>query len=204
MKPILFSDPMVRAITEGRKTVTRRVIKPQPLFKTTRKFIFDDDVCPQKWKDCSDITAAYRYQPGDVLWVRESWLPYDNDHIINGVKYAYKTGATDDSERLRREYGYRWRPAIFMPREAARLFLQVTGVRVERLQDITLEECVAEGVECEAGENSGEFIREKFRGIWDAINARRNGEAFTWDKNPWVWAVTFRRINPEQLREDSK
>lgn len=132
MKPILFNTEMVRAILDGRKTVTRRVVKPQPLFKTTRKFVFADEVCPKKWEDCDNIIATYQYQPGDVLYVRETWARTSDAEVQAGVDpdiYFYKADVQHLLVAPRK-----WRPSIHMPKEAARIFLRVTSVRVERLQ----------------------------------------------------------------------
>ena len=141
-KPILFSTPMVQAILDGRKTMTRRVIKPQPMIMANGK--------PLNGYNDSMIKAAGefptpKYQPGDILWVRETWFREDctpdcagqedeNECPFNrvgnacyGYKAQYLTGGDDD---------IKWRPSIYMPKEAARVFLRVTGVRVERVQDI--------------------------------------------------------------------
>lgn len=134
MKPILFNTEMVRAILEGRKTVTRRVVKPKPA----------GDGCkpeplrtrPGYWNTWAD-DFVYRqpYRTGDILYVRETFCQFDSDHVIDGAKYAYKADATQEGERARKDFGYKWRPSIHMPKEAARIFLRVTDVRVERLQD---------------------------------------------------------------------
>ena len=146
-KPILFSTPMVQAILSGSKTLTRRVMKPQPLFYTGRKYIVPDDA-PKKWHDCDDIFAAGLCpygRTGDVLWVRETWCMEWVDPDGFTGKYLYKADGievihVDDPEKSP------WRPSIHMPREAARIFLKVKSVSVGRLQDISEEDAVAEGV----------------------------------------------------------
>ena len=186
IKPILFSTPMVQAILAGRKTMTRRVI------------VSHTGNCPKLYpvnEIFSDpIGAMYvggvirpRYQPGDILWVRETWREYCVRRQSDSKNhYCYKA----DHER-----GYvcfngfcdlRWRPSIFMPKEAARLFLRVTDVRVERVQDISPEDCESEGYfEAEPVEPRP---RSWFSAVWDACNAKRG---YGWDTNPWVWAYTF-------------
>jgi hypothetical protein len=165
-KPILFSTPMVKAILDGKKTMTRRVIKPQPL---------------ERIDDSEIILIGNEFSPykiGDILWVRETWncISYDGKTI---EKYWYKADTDNASEK--------WRPSIFMPREAARIFLKVTGVMVERLQDITEDDAKKEGFS-----SMKEFYaREKFLHTWDALNAKRG---HGWDANPWVWVIQFEAV----------
>lgn len=145
MKPILFNTEMVRAILDGRKTVTRRVMKPQPLFYTGRKYVFADEVCPKKWEDCDNIISTYKYQPGDILYVRETWAPIytgKGPDFVAGYMYMADEGrmTVEDYDCVHPDgkdwtWPGRWYPSIHMPKEAARIFLRVTDVRVERLQD---------------------------------------------------------------------
>lgn len=152
-KPILFNTDMAPALLCGRKTVTRRVVKG-----ADTRWNFDGmEIDPAMTKvsksgeeypvDMLGLWAVFEsdgpieypmirapYQPGDILYVREAWLYYEQDHIIDGKKYAYKADETSESDRIRKEYGYKWHPSIHMPKEAARIFLRVTNVRVERLQ----------------------------------------------------------------------
>lgn len=192
IKPILFNTDMVRAILEGRKTVTRRVVKPQPEFSilADRK----GRMPLSYWVD-NERWVKPPYQPGDILYVREPYCQYEKRHIIDGVKYAYKANATPESERARKDFGYKWRPSIHMPREAARIFLRVTDVRVERLQNITDEEAVREGcgklpcedwVECRTK-------RENFSGIWDTTIKPKDRALYGWVANPYVWRIAFER-----------
>ena len=194
MKPILFNTDMVRAILAGRKTVTRRVVRPQPTPDETNPH----QVC----KNIGDGTCFYfdcpgfdgvgpyklRYRTGDVLYVRETWLSYEQDHIIDGKKYAYKADETSESDRIRKEYGYKWHPSIHMPKEAARIFLRVTNVRVERLRDITDEQVIAEGV------NRNEW----FSDIWDTTIKPADRALYGWVANPWCWVIQFERISKEE------
>jgi hypothetical protein len=145
-KTILFSTPMVQAILAGRKTMTRRVVKPQPddygLHNHT-DFPMSIDSNLQGWWGTIDETGSdkqyHPYQLGDILWVREAWAVNEYDD------YRYKADVSLADPFYKWE-GVRWRPSIFMPREAARIFLKVTNVRVERLQDITEEDVRAEGI----------------------------------------------------------
>lgn len=204
-KPILFSTPMVQAILNGRKTMTRRVIKPQPTYWDDVERLYDKDsiVGPEFYNptrvgkngeeypgdevygiysDNGEYGCKAPYKPGDVLWVREAWCPCAT---INGwldavSLYGYKA----DYDRV---VPWKWKPSIHMPREAARLFLRVKDVRVERVQDISAEDCEAEGYFETAPVEPRP--RSWFSSIWDSLNA--NG----WDKNPWVWVYSFERVD---------
>ena len=188
-KPILFNTQMVRAILDGRKTCTRRIVKPQP-------------------------TAHYGvqcikppYQPGDILYVRETWsLRFD------GEKYFYKAdkNTSREEKRLLDYNDVKWRPSIHMPKEAARIWLKVTNVRVERLQDITEDGAEAEGAIDNRGfihspENEYDRIytaREYFIKIWDRTIKKSDLDIYGWDVNPWVWVIEFERC--EKTQEEHK
>jgi hypothetical protein len=202
MKPIIFSTLMVQAILDGRKTQTRRVIKPQPAKEATQFERFIETVdCGLEARFGSKNSSAVcdrkpQYKPGDILWVRETFceVPYEHNHVpikgghITIPKYAYKA----DSER---DYTGIWKPSIHMPREAARIFLRVKTVRVERLQDITEEDAIAEGMS-KTLVDGVVFISTKgnFHVFWDSLNIKRG---YGWDTNPWVWVIEFERINKE-------
>lgn len=191
MKPILFSTPMVQAILEGRKTMTRRVCKPLTLNYPMRAY---DDETPEEW------LARWRHKPiysaGDILWVRETWA-----EVFGNIEY--RADFSDDENHYRaKRYGKviaRWRPSIHMPREAARIFLHVTNVRVERLQDIAENDARAEG--CReirlpgiVPEDCGAVLvsaRGRFHALWDSLSAKRG---YGWDTNPWVWVIEFERV----------
>lgn len=143
--PILFNTEMVRAILDGRKTCTRRIVKHDVEVILNSPYY-------KKHPEVADKQIISKlcmppYQPGDILYVRETWCKYDNDHIIDGRKYAYKADASPISEEARKKFGYRWRPSIHMPKEAARIWLKVTDVRVERLQDMDKMDAVKEGID---------------------------------------------------------
>lgn len=193
MKPIIFSTPMVQAILDGRKTMTRRVCRPLTKSYDCR---LRRDETPYAWLNRNGYDAPYH--PGDVLWVRETW------HQNYDGSIAYKASAPPNKG---------WKPSIYMPREAARIFLRVTDVGVERVQDITDADAMAEGFEgvpcdhpmgryaCEDCMNTG--YREPptvgFAELWDRLNAKRG---YGWDANPWVWVISFDRIEkPEEGAE---
>ncbi|HFD3725645.1 TPA: hypothetical protein ACSPMQ_005879 [Pseudomonas aeruginosa] len=216
-RPILFNDQMVRAILEGRKTVTRRVVKPQPDFLGSMV----DPNTPFKTLDAglhARITCPYG-EPGDRLWVREAWhvgKPHDKTAPADilapllaegrGITVLYTAGGWQSVGPAGREepiypddqplpdWAGKGRPSIHMPRWASRILLEVTAVRVERLQDISEEQARAEGYpaerECETG-GSGLDAWLWFRSLWGEINGP---EAFT--ANPWVWVIEFKRVTP--------
>lgn len=195
--PILFNTGMVQAILDGRKTETRRVMKPQPLFYTGRKYIFDDKEVPKQWEDCSDIIGTYQYQPGDILYVRETWCRGSLDY--QEEKYYYRADGNN--------FHCHWHPSIHMPRAAARIWLKVGDVRIERLQDITEKQAQMEGaVRCyeekrpdEDGpviyqsEDGGGYHTLGFKAVWDSTIKKPDRSKFGWDANPWVWVIEFRR-----------
>lgn len=214
-RPILFIGSMVRAILDGRKTQTRRVIKGVPRWVTSfGKSCFTPISPSGVWLQVSgrgihpDFGPAehfFRFPYGDRgnrLWVRETWA-------MNCITYGWgkipKTRPPDLSELAYRADGEweeqfeqvdglrpPWRPSIFMPRWASRITLEITGVRVERLQEISEGDACADGGyspitrDCKA---------PKFRELWDSVNADRG---FGWAANPWVWVIEFKRVVPRQ------
>lgn len=197
MKPIIFCTDMVRAIQDGRKTMTRWVIKVPPFpyseVEDGGLMLCDKD------GDWHDAVKCSPIQPGNILWVRETWMPETEQGIHTGG-YIYK--ATDKPEPDG-ESPLRWRPSIHMPRAAARLFLRVTDVRVERVQDITDSDAKAEG--CFpgmqlAGPNSSpaHTARQGFMWLWQRLNDKRG---YGWIANPWVWVIEFERC--EEPQEDT-
>lgn len=192
-RPILFSGPMVRAILDGRKTQTRRVVNHPP-FEATDEGI--------------DVEYAIGYlrcpygQPGDLLWVKENcWLPpVDARHM--GVQYDADATAADlrNAKRDLIPLGWRHTSSLMTPRWASRLLLRVTEVRVERLWEITQEDAIAEGIE-RIGDRFKGYMRlftgeeynpalpkTSFAQLWETINAKRG---YGWDSNPWVWVLSF-------------
>lgn len=182
--PILFSGPMIRAILEDRKTQTRRIVKPQPdaqLFSINSgpEWTYPDRLDPDE-PDWDRVRLCPYGKPGDRLWVRETWR--------NGPdKALYR--ATDDSGTP----SIRWKPSIHMPRAYSRISLEVTAVRVERVQDISEKDAWAEGVHSIARRlpySGDDLASVAFSGLWQEINGKRH----PWDSNPWVWVVEFKRI----------
>jgi hypothetical protein len=194
LKPILFSTPMVQAILEGRKTQTRRICKHQ-FWSFSERLDFNENKIHLK----VDKNVSSPYQVGDILWVRETWNNWGNLHGCE-PKYVYK--ATD-----LRSCGHNWRPSIFMPKEACRIFLKAINVRVERLNEISGADVVAEGVgepfrsgarnmtSAQIDYNSWEDKQVTlFQSLWESING-----AGSWEKNPYVWVYEFERIEKPEV-----
>lgn len=193
-RPILFSAPMVRALLEGRKHQTRRICKRQPK-GTPREYLPD---CWDFGGSAAEGPALCPFGiPGDQLWVRETWA---HDYLANksqsGCWYRADT-CRRDPPGVRCEHGpARWRRSIHMPRWASRLTLEITDVRVERLQDISEEDAKAEGVTPFPKDPEGDCWtdgthRTAFNHLWNAING---WEPNAWDINPWVWVLGLKRI----------
>jgi|SRR6185369_7719408 len=246
-RPILFSGPMVRALLDGRKTQTRRIMKPQPVSVEIDAKTFENptsgamcigyEACPpgwrpmpwfkfdeatngrleylrpavggvgmtparvraasrrhgdsQKWAEGEVVGLCPHGQPGDRLWVRETWRPVHSGDPTRGAQYRADLHGADQT---------RWKPGIHMFRWASRITLELTGVRVERLQDISEADAKAEGVERfgqgwkhyfypDEPESAWEFASNSYASLFDKING-----AGSWDKNPWVWVLEFKRV----------
>lgn len=234
-RPILFSAPMVRALLDGKKTQTRRVIKPQPdvsigwggctrlMFKSRNGADILNEAIESP-EPHSYLALCPHGTIGDRLWVREAWRvgkPHDNTAPRNilppliergqGVTVLYEAGGwrsigpdgrpepTYPDNELMPNWAGKARPSMFMPRAFSRITLEITSVRVERLQDIGDEDAIAEGIE---GATEGYHVdggrhfhaaspRYSFASLWDSLNAERG---HGWDINPWVWVVEFKRV----------
>jgi len=194
-RPILFSGPMVRAILEGRKTQTRRVVKPQPPadHPFPQPCVNDgywwndskddhDDV--SFWPTYSTCLPCPYGKPGDQLWARETHCKYGGRFIYR-ADYGDLTPISDG-------IGGPWKPSIHMPRIASRITLEITGVRVERLQDISEADVIAEGVSYDMPivfKSGDDTPRGLFGELWESIH----GEG-SWDLDPWVWVIEFQKV----------
>lgn len=211
-RPILFSGPMVRAILAGTKTQTRRVVKPQPWASCCIEegmdgeapFVYSALTGDGPGYDVDEVRTPCRCPygaPGDRLWVREAWgigSRTDPWGGYDGIEYRADEAWLEDGDLLPchkvstpddvclGDYRAGWKPSIHMPRWASRITLEITGVRVERLQDISVEDCRAEG----GMYDSPVDVRAWYRDLWESINGPGS-----WDANPWVWVVEFRRLD---------
>ncbi len=211
-RPILFSGPMVRALLDGTKTQTRRAIKPQ--FNCLLAIFPGVSILTNLLFRRKDQTINCPYGgPGDRLWVREKWRESGSGQAGDGKIPKTPVPVVYASDG---DWGGPWRPSIHMPRWASRINLEVTDVRVERLQKITADDAIAEGIERVGGTFSccpwrnylrgtpGEMDmecscpRRSFQTLWDSINAKRG---FGWDTNCWVWVVEFEILNAEKALE---
>lgn len=191
MKPILFNAEMVRAVQNGRKTVTRRVVKPK--YTNTEIILKNGKAFETAGTLATTVEIKPPYQVGDILYVRETWAELET--VYGHLYYAYKA----DDDTLHHSIGgnfTHWCPSIHMPKEAARIFLRVTGVRVERLQDITEEQAKAEGIDTNNKTLSARCIFKYH--IWNSTIKKSDLDKYGWDANPWVCAVEFKKISKEE------
>jgi hypothetical protein len=240
--PILFSTPMVQAILEGRKTMTRRILKPQP----DDDGLWDDTNLPRSlqstlkgWNGSTEETGESREwkcpygQVGDILWVRESWNMCPKDQLTPNEFYierhdglpegewawVYMAESKEEKHISHPEWGKkRWKPSTHMPKAACRIYLEIIGIKVERLQDISEVDAIDEGVmsikwdtvlswfprykylhdEWFKRKNGGVIEKpplgpspsQIFQALWQSINGEES-----WEENPWVWAITFKKID---------
>lgn len=197
-KPILFSTEMVQAILDGRKTMTRRIVKSDVGEQPSAEIVTDAEIAaydkdgemyPKLLKgisaefDKGEWIVKCPYDIGDILWVRETFAI-----IANSFKYKA------DLEVIPKWADIKWRPSRFMPFEACRIFLEVKNIRVERLQDIKYDDILKEGWDVKnslpiTDNTAGEDAREWWRNLWVKINGQDS-----WDESPWVWVYEFERI----------
>ncbi|WP_297429802.1 hypothetical protein [Clostridium sp.] len=214
-KPILFNTEMVKAILNGKKTTTRRIIKRTPsndepsgygFWKSYEerdgRWYIKDYTHSPCWLTLEEYISKFsKYHVGDIIYVRETWcdrwLP---DGFLQGKdRYGYKADGIPS-------YGYWgnenqckdnvWIPSIHMPKKAARIFLKVTEVRVERLQNITYDDLISEGTEMPRFATE-EALRVNFRKLWDSTLKKEQLKTYGWDANPWIWVISFKKCeNP--------
>lgn len=213
-RPIIFSGPMVRAILDGSKTQTRRIINPQPVKWCQGLSLPKYSATPlSQFIEGAPIFACPHGRIGDRLWVRESWScifhgGFSGDGITSQTfAIMYRAGGDEMiierdyyDEKLTRLYDTQrgdWRPSIHMPRWASRINLEISGVCVERLNDISEEDAKAEGCDnskSEASIQAGWYEKpvRAYERLWEQING-----AGSWQQNPWVWVIKFKRVNTE-------
>ena len=187
--PILFNSAMIRAILDGTKSQTRRIVKPQPEYGVDGKIVpLESFTGDKRMRHQVALAKQCPYgQHGSKLWARETWA-----HLGGFLpEIAYRA---DGQDMTTDEAFKRWRPSIHMPRWASRITLEITDIRVERVQDISERDAIAEG--CNTSDVGPYAIlptaRGRFQYLWDTIN----GKTYPWRSNPWVFVVSFRRIHP--------
>lgn len=203
IKPILFNTEMVRAILDGRKTCTRRVIKLQPQSRLCYTYAGSHKGCIGKWtypnrgahefwgeeyklpENIKDEELSKQWNPpyhtDDILYVRETWKKAPDGY------YYYEDWQRNDIADVTK-----WKPSIHMPKKAARIWLKVTDVRVERLQEITEVQAQAEG--CNSGLLTGACTaRGQFEDLWNSTVKKSDIDRYGWDANPYVWVISFER-----------
>lgn len=211
MKPILFNTQMVQAILEGRKTCTRRVIKRTPSndescgYGLWKEFNERDNTWYIKdythgciwWQLDEYIKKFSKFHVGDILYVRETWKQYEKrvgegEHCCLAKFYGYKADE-DNSNNPSEFYEGNWKPSIHMPKDAARIFLKVTGLRIQRLKDITDEGCLSEGVKQNREDMMQINVFTAFRDIWNSTVNKKELNKYSWNANPYVWVIEFER-----------
>ncbi|HEJ8055876.1 TPA: hypothetical protein SMI48_002207 [Serratia marcescens] len=230
-RPVIFNSEMVRASLSGRKTQTRRVMKPQPepcyrgghwwpsnAFKTMLHIEEQMQNGQGGWKGLAGDACPFG-QVGDRMWVRETFMDLTGTGIeatagkFEGFAYRANTPAGSYGDEVRKEYGLKWTPSIHMPRWASRILLEITAVRVERLNDISEEDAKAEGVRA-IGNNFGngpaycDYLlpnlddtaewynraSDSFKSLWKSIYG-----AESWRANPWVWVIEFKQVSAREV-----
>lgn len=215
IKPILFNTEMVQAIMDGRKSCTRRVVKPQWEECPHCKYVHNEYIYDEMAENVYCARCGYPleperrspYQPEDILYVRETWHRYtkrvgkgEGCHLEEHYGYKASIANSEDAEEP-------WKPSIHMPKEAARIWLNVTNVRVERLQDITPKDAENEGVGNLFYEDIGYseknygtevdpeygIAKEQFAWLWESTIKKSDVDRYGWDANPWVWVIEFER-----------
>lgn len=205
-KPILFNTDMVRAILEGRKMVTRRICKDGNDYTVPDMSFYDADKRTYAVHNYSDkehtekLSLAERacpICPGDILYVRETWSksPFTNYYVYRAdgdgelFKQSYDSEIMDDTV-------WKWHPSIHMPKEAARIWLKVTDVRVERLKQMDCYDALKEGIDPRLCVNLKHTV-VKFSKLWNSTIKKADLPLYGWEANPWVWVIEFKRMIPE-------
>lgn len=231
--PVLFNTGMVQAVLDGRKTVTRRLVRVRYQEKECGFEIASNKATGQRWVYTTDDEGFMRrqiippYQPGDILYVRETWafipcIGCNGDYArpgsglacydIQAVEYDDGDGISDGCFVYRADCNnperITWRPSIYMPKAAARIWLKVTDVKIQRLQEMGLDDFLNEGVTirpeaCNDPDNAYMQARHIFTSIWDSTIQSQDKDKYGWAANPWVWVAEFKRCGkPESEIKD--
>lgn len=193
LKPILFNTEMVRAILDGRKTVTRRLIKPQPRGHAA---LVNRNLLPETTEAGTGAVYAFEdgtaagapFAVGDILYVRETWGRTADLPGISEEETVYAADFSDRELAHLKDKHFRWRPSIHMPKELARLCLKATDVRAERLRSMVLADVLMEGI---TEGDSYEDTWDKWHNLWDSTIPKKELATYGWKANPWVWVIKF-------------
>lgn len=218
MKPILFNTDMVRAILDGQKSVTRRVVKPQPKMQLfycggygCGRWSYPPKNCveqggwDEKYRRIDGLTAEDNtmfwtppFHAGDILYVRETWAAWSRAEGLVPKLYYKADGNAPDS--------IKWKPSLHMPKAAARIFLRVTDVRVEHLQDMRMGDMKAEGMipTNVSGGSWQQWQRDYAQPAWNSTIKKSDLPVYGWEANPWVWVIEFKRISEEEAKRRPK
>ncbi|MDS0779970.1 hypothetical protein OSC13_18835 [Serratia marcescens] len=213
-RPVIFNGEMVRTILDGRKTQTRRVMKPQPepcyrgghwwpsnAFKTMLHIEEQMQNGQGGWKGLAGYACPFG-RVCDRLWVRETFMDLTGTGIeattgkFEGLAYRADTPAGSYGDEVRKDYGLKWTPSLHMPRKACRILLEITAVRVERLNDISEEDAKAEGVKAGVCPGHEHMMHQvAFSELWQSIYGEES-----WRANPWVWVIEFKQVSAREVK----
>lgn len=203
IKPILFNTEMVRAILDGRKSCTRRVVKPQWEECPHCKYVHNEYIYDKLAENVYCARCGYPlmperrapYQPGDILYVRETWSEWTDGYLYKAWNSPFPQAGELPAMK--------WHPSIHMPKEAARIWLKVTDVRVERLQEITADDIRNEGLSSAAVHcGDMEIALKEWENLWNSTIKKSDLGRYGWNASPWVWVIEFERC--EKTQEEHK
>lgn len=195
-KPILFNTEMVKAILEGRKTVTRRLIKPQPTYSpidglSWKGYAYGTDLPPTKEGAAYNFLCKAPFKLGDILYIRETWSEWTDGYVYRAWLGPFPQPGKASVMK--------WHPSLHMPKEAARIFLKVKNVRVEQLNDMNLDDFLNEGITLRPEafndpENAYWQAKDAFSFLWNSTINKSDIALYGWDASPWVWVIEFEQI----------
>lgn len=196
MKPILFNTEMVKAILDGRKTVTRRVIKLRYRDDEYGFMVISDDITGTHVEKYDEDEGSFKpcryvnppYEVGEIMYVKETFSPV----FVRPRRFLYKTHCNEVPDNT----PIKWHPSIHMPRDAARIFLKVTNVKIQQLQDMTAKDAIREGMidPYSYGKHISHEPMKSFIRLWESIIKEGEREEYSWNANPWVWVIEFEKI----------
>ena len=196
MKGICFIEPLFHRVVKGEKTQTRRMITPQPVDSVENLMFFGNKVFRTRDEYDELIFINPKYEVGEKVYLKEPYILYQEEYqeskaSQSGIQYAYKFGNHLSIEEITGKSDSKWKNKLFMPESAARYFIEITAVRAERLQDVSEEDCIKEGVTLY--DTNGKYLGKGYIDTYAALIDKINGKG-TWEKNPFVWVYDFKLI----------